>query len=171
MFKVTAVILALIALTACGSSGKPSSPASSAYAKAVRTADCMRSHGVPNYPDPSANGPYETPISSSPAFQAAMKTCGIFAPGAGGGLGPPSEQHRLLAVAFAKCMRKHGLPGFPDPTTTPPPATPGADTYIGRDGMIFALGPGLTFQSPQFQQAADACGLHVPKPSPAQAGQ
>ena len=149
-----------VAIAACGSSTKPSASASSSYAKAIKTADCMRAHGVPNFPDPSPNGPNEVQINPSPAYQAATKACAILAPGASGGFPAPTEQHKLLALAFAKCMRKHGLPDFPDPTTTPP--APGQGSVIGRGGMFFILRPGIDLQSPALEQAARACGLRGP---------
>ena len=156
-----AVAACAVALAACGSSTKPSASASSSYAKAIKTADCMRAHGVPNFPDPSPNGPTnDVQINPSPAYQAAMKACAILAPGASGGFPAPTEQHKLLAIAFAKCMRKHGLPGFPDPTTSPP--APGQGSVIGRGEMFFVLGPGIDLQSPAFERTARGCGLRGP---------
>jgi hypothetical protein len=42
-------------------------------------ARCMRSHGVPNFPDPTANGRFGGQLKSfdktSPAFEGAMKAC------------------------------------------------------------------------------------------------
>jgi hypothetical protein len=156
---VLVVAVCAVALAACGSSPKPGASASSAYAKAVKAADCMRAHGVPNFPDPSPNGPNEVQINPAPAFQAAMKACAILAPGATG-FPPPTERHKILAIAFAKCMRAHGLPGFPDPTTTPP--APGHGDVIGRGGMFFVLGTTVNPGSPAFEQPARACGLRVP---------
>ena len=49
------------------------------------------------------------------------------------------------ALAFARCMRTHGLPTFPDPT-------------IGADGSYnFSLPPGLDLRSAQSQAARQAC--------------
>jgi hypothetical protein len=52
-------------------------------AVAVEFAQCMREHGVPNYPDPTYRDGHEIPPSianpsidpASPAFGAASKTC------------------------------------------------------------------------------------------------
>lgn len=44
----------------------------------VRFAECMRKHGEPNYPDPSANGSTQLPPGmnpQSPQFQNAEKAC------------------------------------------------------------------------------------------------
>jgi hypothetical protein len=52
-------------------------------AAALKLAQCMREHGVPNYPDPTYKDGHEVPPSiadpainpASPAFSAASKTC------------------------------------------------------------------------------------------------
>jgi hypothetical protein len=69
-----------------------------------------------------------------------------------------SESQRQAALTFAKCMRAHGQPDFPDPTL----GAPGAATrVIVLRGMFFPLGPGIDPLSPAFRQAADACGLRL----------
>jgi hypothetical protein len=45
-----------LAIAACGSSGKASATIGRA-SSAFKFAQCMRSQGLPNFPDPSANGP------------------------------------------------------------------------------------------------------------------
>ncbi len=159
----TAVGLAL-ALAACGSSTKPlNANASNGYSQALKFANCMRAHGVPNYPDPSAGGgPKISPLpdaSQAPAFQSAQKACGQ---GPGGG-GPPamSESRRRAAVAFAKCMRAHGESDFPDPTFAAPSGT---TRILSLRGMLFAFSSGMDPRSPAFRQAAAACGLRLPSP-------
>lgn len=66
-------------------------PAQSAAetAKLLRFSQCMRSHGVPDYPDPTI-GPVGEQVMdlrgidlSSPTFQAASKACQKFVPGGG----------------------------------------------------------------------------------------
>ena len=56
---VATTVLALLAV-ACGGSNSPGatgrSPGNSASASAVAYSSCMRSHGVPNYPDPGSDG-------------------------------------------------------------------------------------------------------------------
>lgn len=129
----------------------------------LKLANCMRSHGVPNFPDPSPGGGLRiTPQSGidprSPAFQSAQRACASYAPGGGG---PPtmSESQRRHALAFAQCMRTHGQPDFPDPTLTVPG---GATRVLALGGMVFALGPGVDPQAPGFRRAAAACGLGLP---------
>jgi hypothetical protein len=122
----------------------------------------MRSHGVPSFPDPSPSGPSVIPTNinpQAPAFQAAQKACAkILASGSGQGSG--SESRKLSLLNLAKCMRTHGLPSFPDPTTSPPAAPPpGSHTgnVIGIGGAYLALPP----QSPALKRAAAACGFRI----------
>jgi hypothetical protein len=59
-------------------------------ALALKLADCMRSHGVPNYPDPKVSGGVMSEHlgsssgvnSNSPAFQRAQQACRQYLPGA-----------------------------------------------------------------------------------------
>lgn len=52
---VHAAVSCALAVAACGSSGKSSSAGASG-GPLLKLAECMRSHGVPNFPDPGANG-------------------------------------------------------------------------------------------------------------------
>ena len=62
-----------------------------------KLAECMRSHGVPKFPDPSPNGGLQiTPSSgidpNSPLFQKAQKSCAQYFPG-GAPPGPHPSHH------------------------------------------------------------------------------
>ena len=129
---VCAGVAALIA--GCGSAS-PTSPTKSAaqsfvthaLAKQIAYAQCMRTHGVPGFPDPKiTHGPQGTGISQgvsaavgqSPAFASANRACAKLAPQGGqSNAAPPpvtAAQHAQL-VTFAACMRAHGTPQMPDP--------------------------------------------------------
>lgn len=157
-----AVISCSLAIAACGSSNKPPRTAASVD-PALKEAQCMRSRGVSNFPDPSPGGPSVIPNwinPQAPAFQTAEKACAKFL-GGGSGQGSASESQKLELLQLAKCMRMHGLPSFPDPTTSPPPAPPpGSHTgnVIGTGGAYLALPP----QSPALKRAAAACDLRNP---------
>lgn len=164
------IVLAL-ALAGCGSTGAPSgtvtnagSPSGKSPDQALQFARCMRAHGVSNFPDPNGNGIQITQaIAQSPAFKTAQTACKQYLPN--GGVPPTTAPgERAAALAFAKCMRTHGVPDFPDPLTSVPSSPPpGAVAIIDLRGMAFELGPGLDPRSPAFQQAASACGLTLPK--------
>ena len=85
--------------------GAPSSGSTAAGAGSpgVAFAACMRSHGVPNFPDPSPGGGLLFRVTaainrSSPAFRAAQAKCRKLLPG-GGPPGPGSATHPSRADA------------------------------------------------------------------------
>jgi hypothetical protein len=111
----------------------------------------MRSHGVSNFPDPSARGGIDIGQSAglnprSPSFQAAQTACQKLLPGGGPGAHPITAQERRQLLANAQCMRTHGVPNFPDPTF-----------QGGGVSVQFGPGTGINPQSPAFQNAANHC--------------
>jgi hypothetical protein len=152
-----------VALAACGSAAKSSNGGSTVFAAGVRFANCMRSHGVPTFPDPSSGGGIQIPDNSginpgSPAFQAAQSACSRLLPGKGPPRGPISESRKLDMLRLAQCMRRHGLSTFPDPTSTPPAPHAGLGLAFGVPGSFIAV-PQSLIRSPAFSQAAAACGF------------
>jgi hypothetical protein len=91
--------------------------AQDSMAQAIRFAACMRTHGVPDFPDPRTSGTGNVMLSvpDSPKAKAAQNSCRRLLPG--GGAPPANEQARRLAalLKYAQCMRSHGVTGFPDP--------------------------------------------------------
>jgi hypothetical protein len=91
----------------------------------------MRSHGVPNFPDPSPGGPSVIPNwinPHAPAFLSAQTACAVLL---GARASPPAAtaSEKVARLNLARCMRSHGLTHFPDPTTSPPPVpAPGSHT-------------------------------------------
>jgi hypothetical protein len=151
--------LAAVALTACGSSHKPSSTTGSRTdSQTLAFANCMRAHGVPSFPDPSAGGGgvnlAGTGINpQSPAFKTARQTCSRLTP-AGSGVPQATESQFLAALRFAKCMRTHGLPDFPDPTRVDSPAP----VLVVGPGLFFHVSPSFDPNTPEFSRAGAACG-------------
>lgn len=124
----------------------------------------MRSHGVPNLPDPGPEGGIQLTAGSgintnSPAFKAAQARCAKLLPyGRPGGPAPPSEQAEQQMLALSKCMRAHGLSDFPDPTAGPPPSDPQEFSIaIGRAGVSLLVPKAVDVRSPAFKQAATTC--------------
>ncbi|MGH3122005.1 MAG: hypothetical protein ACRDND_13400 [Streptosporangiaceae bacterium] len=167
------VVVAAVAVlaTACGSS-TPSSASAPTYAQELALVGCMRSHGVPNFPDPNASGGYtltsngslegaggSIDIDNSQA-QAAYGDCRHLLPG-----GPSisqleqqvqQEQQRQaralpMLLKYSQCMRGHGVPDFPSP----------------GQGTASPDGAPINVNSPQYLAAAGACqhllpaGAHV----------
>ena len=167
---IAAAALALLA-AACssgspsstGSGGSPTAGDSASSPSAVGFSSCMRSHGVPTYPDPDSSGTLPKPDAqafgvSSSRFNAAQRACQHLLPTAGGTLTASSLQQCYLAgvcpqalvqqavsegLKFARCMRSHGVPRWPDPTidsrgrpqfniNVPRPAPPQVSTAINQ---------------------------------------
>jgi hypothetical protein len=167
--RTALALITVFCVAACGGSGQSGGTGTSAKAasdQALKFATCMRANGVPNFPDPSSGGgglniePGSGLNPQSPAFQAAQKQCGKLLPGGGPGPRKPTKAQFVAALAFARCMRTHGLPHFPDPLAS---FRSGSGPFISLRGMMFQPGPGLNPQSPAFQQAASHCGLGPPK--------
>jgi hypothetical protein len=131
---IAAAALALLA-AACssspsstGSGGAPRAGASPNSRTGIAYATCMRSHGIPKYPDPGgdnelANGlpkvsPQQLEVSSS-RYQAAQGACAHLLPNGGQPTQVQSQRDLSAMRSFARCMRSHGLPTWPDPTYDP----------------------------------------------------
>jgi hypothetical protein len=103
------------------SAGQTTSSAGHAGAAApsfVPYATCLTAHGVAAS-SPSGHGIQITGNvdPGSPQFAAAQKACRKLAP-AGGPKPLTAAQQALRTkdlVMFSQCVRKHGVPGFPDP--------------------------------------------------------
>jgi hypothetical protein len=148
----------VLALAACGGSSHKSAGAASDPQLAM--SECMRHHGVPNFPDPTT-GPGGEGLSvsvavgntntttvagipfSGPVFEAAIKTCKFF--GGGSGPAPVSESQKLQLFHFAECLRAHGVPSYPDPVFPP-------GGGIERPDV-----PGLNLNAPSVQRAIKLC--------------
>jgi hypothetical protein len=113
----------------------------------VAFAQCMRSHGVPDFPDPQ-NGHFliSGADQSNPSFQSATQACQHFLPGGSATNGGGGGANSSAELAFAQCMQTHGVPNFPDPT---------ANGALG-------IPPGVDANSPQFQSAYQACSSLLP---------
>ena len=165
-----AVVCGVLVTAGCGSSSKPSSlgnRASKLAAVGISFSACMRSHGVPNFPDPTTSGGGSS-ISiksgsginpASPSFQAAQTACGKLVPGGGPGSGKPSAATESQMLTISECMRAHGVSGFPDPTTTPPSSPAGYSGVMTHNGVSFAIPTTIDIQSPAVRQAATTCHL------------
>jgi hypothetical protein len=132
-----------------GNSGGPPSPAETK--KLLDFVACMRAHGVPNYPEPLSSGGFSRSAmtavdQSSPQYQVSLKACRSLAIASGVEHTPAQiAQHDQQLLAYAQCMRKHGVPDFPDPT---------------NGGFTVSSGSALGRNSPQFQTADKVC-IHL----------
>jgi hypothetical protein len=107
-----------------GSSPRVASVASSTTTAATATQNrpiafprCMRSNGVPRFPDVGKPTPQQAGVSET-QFQAAVRACRHLLPNGGVSQETANQTRTQLAdeLSFARCMRSHGLSRFPDPT-------------------------------------------------------
>lgn len=167
-----AAVAALVTATAtaCGSSAPPAATTPT-YAQEIALVGCMRSHGVPNFPDPSSSGGYRLTAQgtlegaggsvdiNSTAAQAAYGDCRHLLPG-GPSLAQLEQDVQQAAQAqasaqaqalpeelkYSQCMRSHGVPNFPSPGQAKAPA---------------GSSP-VNVNSPQFLAATKTCQDLVP---------
>jgi hypothetical protein len=158
---VVAVSLLAVGCGGSGSSGADSSSASATdgtssgsdvNAKLAKWSQCMRENGVPSFPDQRAvNGQIQLSLPpdvdpNSPQFQQAAQACRSLSPVQQNGEGAPNPEQQEQILRFVKCMRKNGVPDFPDPT---------------KGGGVI-VGSGIDPNSPQFKSAMQACQSLLP---------
>jgi hypothetical protein len=107
---------------------------------------CMRQHGI-DMPDPQVTGDeldMDLPRGvnrDDPKYQAADQACGRYLPPRD--VDPPDLQQRQQALAFARCMRQHGI-NLPDPQVT-------------AEGITQQNPTGMSRNDPRLQAAERAC--------------
>ena len=149
---LAAALTAAALLTAACGGGSSSAGSSGAgqgrLAQALAFAHCMRAHGAPNFPDPDSSGGFAMKPSDSSSFNVpqAHAACAHLYPDMGKKLPDPAQQaaQQRHALAFAACMRKHGIANFPD-------------DWSGNVGQL--LSAGLDPSSPQLNAALTKCGF------------
>ncbi|MGH2872236.1 MAG: hypothetical protein ACRDL5_07205 [Solirubrobacteraceae bacterium] len=158
-------VMAAIAIAACGGSAAPKSSTTTSANTALKFAECMRSHSVPDFPD-SGSGVADSLIVSNTYAKAggkllsespqvvntAANKCQKYSPDSL--FGPVYTASQLAEVragglVYAKCMRAHGI-DYPDPLVTAGP---------GGHGYAWGLPPKsrVPFRSPAFKSAATTC--------------
>jgi signal transduction histidine kinase len=101
------------------------------------------------------NGAGPGPVGAQPVQSARAASSSAPLPGL---TTPPSAATLAYWRTVAQCMRKDGVPRFPDPTTTFPSRPVGVGVLSDHDGALFAI-PTATQESPQFRSAAVGCGF------------
>lgn len=132
-----------------GGTASASASSSSGGGSALAFSQCMRAHGIKDFPDPGSNGainlngsPGSDLNQNDPRYQAAYQVCkSLLPPGQTGNSG----QLRTANLNYAKCMRAHGISDFPDPS---------AD---GSLAVNPSPGSDLVPSNPQYQKADNAC--------------
>lgn len=181
---LAAMALTGLLATACAGGSSPASAggaASAASAQASGTtrgqaalayARCMRSHGVPDFPDPDSDGNFNLasnqqggkgsgpkgrgsgaagsgPTSVTAQETAANQVCNHLL-NSGTQLSAAQMAHALRQlVKYAQCMRAHGVPNFRDPHAT--------NGGIGVPSGIAIDMSDIDQNSPQYMSASQAC--------------
>jgi hypothetical protein len=171
---ILAAVAATLALGACGGSddgGKSPSAASgkdTPFEGALKFSKCMRDHGV-DFPDPQHVGSGGIKLTvhninpNDPKVKSAQNACQKYMQIGGGETIDPAKRAKLqeAALAFARCMRQHGV-DIPDPQLS------------GKGGLTFQAGPrsggtggpsssgkgkglGVNPDAPKFKAANKAC--------------
>jgi hypothetical protein len=115
----------------------------------------MRSHGVPQFPDPDSTGdlPKRQVVdarNSNPSrFAGASNACQQLSPSGGAAQQAVTPADQADYLRAAACMRSHGFPDFPDPTF--PNSTVSVD-----------IPPSVNQDSPRFKRAAATCTRLIP---------
>src|SRR6266702_173055 len=143
-----AALVLTLALSAC-SKGHGAAPTvdPSQREAARKYAQCMRDNGVPDFPDPDANGQLRGAgheQQDNPTFQAAQEKCRALAPGSEHQKSDPATVEQLRQ--FSQCMRDHGLPDYPDPDAN------GQLRGVGHEQQ----------DTPTFRAAMQACRQKLP---------
>jgi hypothetical protein len=135
--------------TAPANAGEDVDPAQAALAYGR----CMRQHGI-DIPDPQvdADGGLDMELPRAvnrddPKYKAADQACGRYLPPRDAD--PPDLQQRQQALAFARCMRQHGINNMPDPQIT-------------ADGPELRYPRGVDPEDPRLKAAEQACQPYLP---------
>ena len=147
--SAAAPILAAVILVAAACGSSSSNGASSGDRdQAIAYAQCIRENGVPDFPDPDAQGRFRGlghEQQDDPQFRAATEACRDLAPGGEHEkLGDPAFVEQMRE--FSQCMRDNGLPDFPDPDP---------------DGRLRGRGHEQQ-DDPQYQAALETCRGKLP---------
>jgi hypothetical protein len=129
--SLTALAMVALLSAGCSNAAAETRTASNTNAsprdQAAKFAECMRTNGVRDFPDPDASGTLtidgvangSSLDTSGAAFKQAVAACkDLQPPGFVGHKRTAQEQEN--ALEFAQCIRDNGVKDFPDPTEDGP---------------------------------------------------
>lgn len=135
---IAMTVLPLLAAACSTSSSSPNAGGATNSQSAASYSRCVRSHGIPSFPDPNSSGQIPKATAqqlgvSDSVLQAAQAACENLYPNSTQG-GQTQQQQQLSAyLAFAQCMRSHRVPNWPDPTNNS--HGPRFSISVSRDGF------------------------------------
>jgi hypothetical protein len=158
--SVIAVAAFSLLAAGCGGGGSPgvasvsSSTTDAMTNGALALARCMRSHGLPNWPDPTSSGVFDKSTLRQLGY--IVSRVRAVEDGACNHLLGASSQGQTITLAdradylkAAACMRSHGIPDFPDPT-------------FQNNNVQTNIPSSLDQASSQFKSAAAICTKLIP---------
>lgn len=148
--------LAVIALLSGGcSSGSGSSvdAGTATHQQALKFSQCMRTHGVGEFPDPNPSGSLtlDGVVNGSsldpdaPAWKTAIAACKDLEPAGFTGHKRTAKQQKA-ALKFAQCIRANGMKDFADP---------------GPDDPLVNIDGGKPGVKAAFEAASKKCGTYA----------
>jgi hypothetical protein len=154
--------VASVSSSAAPTAGSPAATTTVQYgstgasAGALAFARCMRSHGIPNWPDPGSNGAFDKTklrqlrISPSRVRAIEERSCNYDFENGGRRQRPTiTAADRTDYLEAAACMRRHEFPDFPDPT-------------FQNNDVNLDIPSSINTDSPQFKSAARTCTKLIP---------
>lgn len=186
---IAGAALVVVTLTACDAgssspsgSGSPSAGGTSTTGSAVAYSACVRSHGVPNFPDPTGSNavvkadPAQLGVSAT-QLQTAQQACSTLLPLTGDN----TEQQQETQCAeqgdcpqavvqqwmsglrmLAQCLRTHGEANWPDPVITSLGGHPAAPHFLYTQAGIDHHDPHVLDVVDQCVQLTGFQGLPLP---------
>lgn len=159
--------LSLLA-SSCGGKGSPAvasvtssstTAAGSTHVRLVDYADCMRSNGVREFPEPRGKllpelNPQRLGVSQS-QLRAALSACNHLLPGVTRGNAAITPADRVDYLKGSACMRSHGFRDFPDPTF-----------LSDGTGVQYEVPSSIDRSSSRFEHAVATCEKLIPSGLP-----
>lgn len=162
---ILASVVAGLALLAagCGGRGSPGVASVASFTTGAQTtqggpvafAHCMRSHGVRTFPDPNSSGLFDgiklkqQRGASESQVRAAQSACNYLLPNGIRIAGPVTRADQIDYLKGAACMRRHGLPDFPDPV-------------FQNNNVTFNIPSSIDKNSPRVRSALAICQKLIP---------
>jgi hypothetical protein len=157
-----ALLVACSGAAGTGASGSPgASPSSTTGSLAF--SECMRAHGIANFPDPNSSGGINIPADSginmnSSQYQSAAQAC----QSKQGGQQSQAQQdvNYNADLRYARCMQARGV-------DIPDPVPPGGSAPVSQSNSSPGTGDnsggsGANPNSPQYIAANKACEHYLP---------
>jgi hypothetical protein len=144
--KASLATAGVLLLAGCSSGGHAATPSTAPNANQVASlyrqlAQCIRTHGLPNFPDPVQNGQtgdWQLPVGVAKPPAAVMNACKSISDRlpASRNDTPLSAAEMVKARELSRCMRQHGIADWPDPDASGAFPLPPRLIQLGKRGIM-----------------------------------